>query len=74
MDTINKSGKLSVLSSKVLYDPDIVNLTYDELQKILEFIDNNIIPFINDSNTEGQDLLSLFFTTINKYVGKSDKN
>ena len=60
MDTINKAGKLSVLSSKVLDDLDIVNLRYDELQKILEFIDNNIITFINDSNNELQDLLNLF--------------
>ena len=74
MDTLNKAGKLSVLSSKVLDDQDIASLKYDELQKILEFIDNNIIPFINDSNTAGQDLLNLFFTTFNKYVGKSDKN
>ncbi|WP_270597793.1 hypothetical protein [Anaerococcus vaginalis] len=74
VDTLNKAGKLSVLSSKVLDDQDIASLTYDELQKILEFIDNNIIPFINDSNTAGQDLLNLFFTTFNKYVGKSDKN
>lgn len=48
VDTLNKAGKLSVLSSKVLDDQDIAILTYDELQKILEFIDNNIIPFIND--------------------------
>ncbi|MDU4670909.1 MAG: hypothetical protein E6Y30_02445 [Finegoldia magna] len=58
----------------MLDDQDIASLTYDELQKILEFIDNNIIPFINDSNTVGQDLLNLFFTTFNKYVDKSDKN
>ena len=74
VDTLNKAGKLSVLSSKVLDDQDIASLTYDELQKILEFIDSNIIPFINDSSTAGQDLLNLFFTTFNKYVGKSDKN
>ena len=28
----------------------------------------------NDKSTAGQDLLNLFFTTFNKYVGKSDKN
>ena len=32
------------------------------------------VPYINDKNTAGQDLLNLFFTTFNKYVGKSDKN
>lgn len=71
---LNKAGKLSILSNKVLDDQDISNLNYNELIEILEFIDLNIVPYINDKNTAGQDLLSLFFTTFNKYVGKSDKN
>lgn len=71
---LNKAGKLSVLNNKVLEDQDITTLTYDELKDILEFIDSNIVPYINDKNTAGQDLLNLFFTTFNKYVGKSDKN
>lgn len=71
---LNKAGKLSVLNNKVLDDQDITNLTYYELKDILEFIDSNIVPYINDKNTAGQDLLNLFFTTFNKYVGKSDKN
>lgn len=71
---LNKAGKLSVLNNKVLDDQDIITLTYDELKDILEYIDSNIVPYINDKNTAGQDLLNLFFTTFNKYVGKSDKN
>ena len=71
---LNKAGKLSVLNNKVLDDQDIATLTYEEIKDILEFIDSNIIPYINDKNTAGQDLLNLFFTTFNKYVGKSDKN
>lgn len=71
---LNKAGKLSILNNKVLDDQDIVTLTYNELKDILEFIDLNIIPYINDKNTAGQDLLNLFFTTFNKYIGKSDKN
>lgn len=71
---LNKAGKLSVLNNKVLDDQDITTLTYDELKDILEFIDSNIVLYINDKNTAGQDLLNLFFTTFNKYVGKSDKN
>lgn len=71
---LNKAGKLSVLNNKVLDDQDITTLTYDELKDILEFIDSNVVPYINDKNTAGQDLLNLFFTTFNKYVGKSDKN
>ena len=74
VSTLNKASKLSILSNKVLDDQDITSLTYGEIKDILEFIDENIIPFINDTNTAGQDLLNLFFTTFNKYVGKSDKN
>ena len=43
-------------------------------REILQFIESNILPFINDKSTSGQDLLNLFFVTFNKYVGKSDKN
>lgn len=72
--SLNKASKLAILNNKVLDDQDISSLTYDELKELLEFIDVNIVPFINDKNTAGQDLLNLFFTTFNKYVGKSDKN
>ncbi len=72
--SINKASKLAILNNKVLDDQDVQSLTYKELSEILKFIDVNIIPFINDKNTAGQDLLNLFFTTFNKYVGKSDKN
>ena len=72
--SINKASKLAILNNKVLDDQDVQNLTYLELKDILKFIDLNIIPYINDKNTAGQDLLNLFFTTFNKYVGKSDKN
>lgn len=72
--SLNKAGKLAILNSKVLGDQDVTSLTYSELKEILEFVDNNVVPYINDKNTAGQDLLNLFFTTFNKYVGKSDKN
>ncbi len=72
--SLNKAGKLAVLNNKVLGDQDVTSLTYKELEEILELIDTNVIPYINDKNTAGQDLLNLFFTTFNKYVGKSDKN
>lgn len=71
---LNKAGKLAILNNKVLEDQNITNLTYKELKDVLCYIDENIIPYINDKNTAGQDLLNLFFTTFNKYVGKSDKN
>lgn len=72
--SLNKAGKLAVLNNKVLDDQDVTSLTYDELTRVLSFIDSNVVPYINDKNTAGQDLLNLFFTTFNKYVGKSDKN
>lgn len=72
--SINKASKLAILNNKVLDDQDVQSLTYKELSDILKFIDVNVVPFINDKNTAGQDLLNLFFTTFNKYVGKSDKN
>lgn len=72
--SLNKAGKLAVLNSKVLDDQDVTSLTYKELEDILQFIDDNVVPYINDKSTAGQDLLNLFFTTFNKYVGKSDKN
>ena len=71
---INKASKLAILNNNVLDDQDVTSLTYDELKEILLYIDANVVPYINDKNTAGQDLLNLFFTTFNKYVGKSDKN
>lgn len=70
---LNKAEKIVILTRKVLEDQDVTSLTYGELKYILKFIDNNVVPYINDKNTAGQDLLNLFFTTFNKYVGKSDK-
>ena len=72
--SVAKAGKLAILNDKVLNDQDVTDLSYEELKTILEFIDINVVPYINDKNTAGQDLLNLFFTTFNKYVGKSDKN
>lgn len=72
--SINKASKLAILNNKVLDDQDVASLTYAELKAILNYIDENVVPYINDKNTAGQDLLNLFFTTFNKYVGKSDKN
>ena len=71
---LNKAEKISALNRRVLEDQDVQNLNYEDFKQILGFIDDNIIPYIDDSSTAGQDLLNLFFTTFNKYVGKSDKN
>lgn len=71
---INKAGKLVLLNKNVLESQDVRALKIEDFRTILKFIDENILPFINDKSTSGQDLLNLFFVTFNKYVGKSDKN
>lgn len=73
-DDINKAVKLVILKEKVIDSQYVKKLTQEQFCEILEFIKNNILPFINDKNLAGQDLLNLFFTTFNKYVGKADKN
>ena len=71
---LNKAEKLTLLNRNVLESQDVRNLDIADYRELLTFIDDNILPFINDKSTSGQDLLNLFFVTFNKYVGKSDKN
>ena len=53
---------------------DVRELKSEDFQNVLNTIKTEILPYINDKSTAGQDLLNLFFTTFNKYVGKTDKN
>lgn len=71
---ILRGEKLAVIKRKVLEAQAIEELTDESFRKILKKIDEEILPFINDKSTAGQDLLNLFFITFNKYVGKADKN
>lgn len=71
---LNKAQKLVILKNKVLDSQDVRELKPNELQEILTKIEKGIYPYINDKSTMGQDILNLFFTTFNKYVGKPDKN
>ncbi len=71
---IKKADKLALLNRNVLDSQDVRSLEIADFREILRFIENNILPFINDKSTSGQDLLNLFFVTFNKYVGKADKN
>ena len=73
-DDLNKATKLVVLKNNVIDSQDVRDLKDKEFQHILNDINDNILPYINDKTTMGQDLLNLFFTTFNKYVGKADKN
>lgn len=71
---INKAEKLALLNRNVLGDQYVRQLSIVAFREILKYIEDYILPFINDKSTSGQDLLNLFFVTFNKYVGKSDKN
>ena len=71
---LNKAEKLALLNRNVLDNQYVRQLNIAAFREILQFIESNILPFINDKSTSGQDLLNLFFVTFNKYVGKSNKN
>ena len=71
---IHKAEKLALLNKNVIESQDVRNLKISQFRDILKYIDNKILPYINDRTTAGQDLLNLFFITFNKYTGKADKN
>lgn len=71
---MNRAIKLTILKTKVLDSQDVKELKDCYFIHILQTIKTDILPYINDKSTQGQDLLNLFFTTFNKYVGKADKN
>lgn len=71
---INRSDKISILHTKVLQNQHIRQLKSEDICIVLDTIRDEILPYINEDSIKGQDLLNLFFTTFNKYVGKADKN
>ncbi len=71
---LNKASKLTLIDKNVLNSQDVRSLPVKDFRAILDEINSKILPFINDKSTSGQDLLNLFFTMFNKYVGKNDKN
>jgi len=71
---LRKATKLAILKNKVIDSQDVRELKDKEFQHILNDVKSNILPYINEESKMGQDLLNLFFTAFNKYVGKSDKN
>lgn len=72
--SLERAEKLLVLDKVILEDANVINLRSEDYQKLLSFIRYNILPYINHSTAEGQDILSYFFTTFNKYVDKGNKN
>ncbi len=73
-DSSDKATKIAILQTKVLEDHDVENLDKENFVKLLDYIQEKIIPYINAATTEGHDILSYFFTTFNKYVAREDKN
>ena len=73
-ESMDKAKKLTVLQTKILENQNIEAIEGKDFEKILLFIEQNILPYINESSFEGQDILSYFFTTFNKYVAREDKN
>ncbi|MBQ3828475.1 MAG: N-6 DNA methylase [Aeriscardovia sp.] len=69
-----RGEKLAIIERKVLEDQSVRVLPSESFRLVLKTIEDDILPFINDKSTAGQDLLNLFFITFNKYVGKADKN
>lgn len=71
---VKKDYKIGILDNKVLENQHVRDLPMTDFSSLLKDIKEKILPFINDETSMGQDLLNLFFTTFNKYVGKKDKN
>ena len=69
----NKKIKTELLI-EILDKQNIRELKYENLKELLLTLEKRLIPFINNKTAQGEDLLNLFFTTFNKYVGKKDKN
>lgn len=74
LNSVDKANKISILDTMVLQDKNVINIDSDSFNKLLTYIEQEILPYINEASTEGHDILSYFFTTFNKYVQKGDKN
>lgn len=73
-ESMDKAKKLTVLQTKVLENQNVEAIAPENFQNILDYIKSSILPYINETSFEGQDILSYFFTTFNKYVAREDKN
>lgn len=73
-DDLERAKKLVIIQSNVLESQAVCSLDNEHYEELLEFIKTRILPYINDESHEGQDILSYFFTTFNKYVAREDKN
>lgn len=69
-----KGDSDAAILCKVFAEPTVARLRKEQYKQILDNLKHDLLPFINEKTTEGQDLLNLFYTVFNKYVGKKDKN
>lgn len=72
-DNKEKEIKTQLLIS-ILNETVIRKMKSNDLISLLEKLRSKLIPYIDNHTSQGDDLLNLFFTTFNKYVGKADKN
>jgi len=72
--SIDRATKIAQLDNKVLQNKDVQKIEAEDFRKLLSYIQDQILPYINEASTEGHDILSYFFTTFNKYVNREDKN
>ncbi|MBU4690912.1 HsdM family class I SAM-dependent methyltransferase [Mycoplasma zalophi] len=69
----NKKVKTDLLIN-ILKQQEIREMKPNDMIHLVDKINRNLIPYIDCTTSQGEDLLNLFFTTFNKYVGKADKN
>ena len=72
--SVDKADKIVILHENILKDQNVEKIKSENFIKLLEYIEENIEPYINEASLEGHDILSYFFTTFNKYVAREDKN
>lgn len=60
-DYATKASKVKVIEEQLLESQDVESLTTEGFYEILDIINNDILPYINDEHTKGQDILSMFF-------------
>ncbi len=70
----NKTLKIELLQRNVLNNQNVRELTTKDWIQLLDDILDGIYKHINADSSEGQDILNMFFTAFNKYVGKKNKN
>lgn len=71
---LTENSEILDIFQKVLDSHDISSLSGEQVKTILDFIKDNILTFANGELTLKHDLLNRFFTYLNKYTGKADKN